>query len=344
MIWLNVLHMSPIWTLVVLAMSSLEYLMPELSRPGIAFSITVTEEFRRSEAHSKIVRRYRRGIALSALAGLFVAMGGVAQLDGWSGPGAFTIQYVIFLVSFAMARSATAKYRVAPDPVREAEFTRREPPIMLALLVIAPLIAMCAALAWTYANWQLIPDPYPVHWGLNGQPDLWVQRTPLHVYGMLGLLAGVAAVLAFFGYGFLFWVRRPDGTQERSWYRLPAGWIAIVLGAEYFVAASAMLPLGMDVHPVELILLSLLAASSLCLIVIGPIGSRAPSRTNDYTPDGAWKLGIFYYNPEDAALFVEKRFGLGWTVNFGQVRAWILLGLAVAPLGLGFAFVMSLTT
>jgi uncharacterized membrane protein len=344
MIWLNVLHINPIWTLVVLAMSSLEYLMPELSRPSVVFSITVSPEFLNSKAHSGIVRRYRRGVLLSAIVGVFIALGGVDALVGWSGPGAFCAQYVLFVTSFALARSATSHYRAEPDSIRQAEFSRNEPPVMLALLVIAPLIAMCAALGWTYLNWQYIPDPYPVHWGLNGQPDLWVQRTPLHVYGMLALLAGVAALLAFFGYGFLFWVRRPDGTRERSWYRLPTGWIAIMLGAEYFVAASAMLPLGLDVQPYELVLLSLLAASSLCLIVIGPIGSRVPSRTNDYTPDGAWKLGIFYYNPNDAALFVEKRFGLGWTVNFGQTRAWILIGLALAPLGLGFAFVMSLTS
>jgi uncharacterized membrane protein len=343
MIWFNVLHMSPVWSLVVLVMSSLEYVMPEMSRPGVAFSITVAPEFSSSPVHSRIVRRYRRGILMSALVGLFVAMGGVESLDGWSGPGAFCIQYLLFIASFGIARAAASRHHAEPDSIREAEFTRREPPVMLALLVIAPLIAMCSALAWTYANWQFIPDPYPVHWGLNGQPDLWVQRTPLHVYGMLGLLAGVAAMLAFFGYGFLFWVRRPDGTRERSWFRLPTGWIAIVLGAEYFVAGSAMLPLGMDVRPFELVVLSLLAASSLCLIVIGPIGSRAPSHSNDYTPDGAWKLGVFYYNPNDAALFVEKRFGLGWTVNFGQTRAWVLIGLALAPLGLGFAFVMSLT-
>jgi len=343
-IWFNVLHINPVWTMIVLTMASLEYLMPEFSRPSVAFSITVGPQFRDSAEHARIVRRYRRGVLLSALVGIFIALGGVQQVQAWSGPGAFCAQYLLFIASFAMARAATSRHHSEPEAIREADFTRREPPIMLALLVMAPLVAMCAALAWTYLNWQYIPDPYPVHWGLNGQPDVWVQRTPLHVYGMLALLAGVAAMLAFFGYGFLFWIRRPDGTGERAWYRLPTGCIAIMLGAEYFVAASAMLPLGVDVHPYELLLLSLLAASSLCLIIVGPIGSRAPSRSSDYTPDGAWKLGMFYYNPDDAALFVEKRFGLGWTVNFGHTRAWVLIGLALAPLGLGFAFVMSLTS
>ena len=41
---------------------------------------------------------------------------------------------------------------------------------------------------------------------------------------------------------------------------------------------------------------------------------------------------------------VEKRFGLGWTINFGQTRAWELIALALAPLGFGFAFVMSIAS
>jgi len=41
--------------------------------------------------------------------------------------------------------------------------------------------------------------------------------------------------------------------------------------------------------------------------------------------DKCWKLGVFYYNPDDPALFVEKRFGIGWTNNFAQPVSWILL-------------------
>jgi uncharacterized membrane protein len=53
-------------------------------------------------------------------------------------------------------------------------------------------------------------------------------------------------------------------------------------------------------------------------------GGQAPS--GDRTPDECWKGGLFYYNPADPALWVEKRFGIGWTFNFGNPRAWIVLG------------------
>ena len=36
-------------------------------------------------------------------------------------------------------------------------------------------------------------------------------------------------------------------------------------------------------------------------------------------------LGVFYVNRNDPSLFVEKRFGLGYTVNFGNPKAVGLL-------------------
>jgi uncharacterized membrane protein len=53
-------------------------------------------------------------------------------------------------------------------------------------------------------------------------------------------------------------------------------------------------------------------------------GHQAPA--GDRTPDKCWKGGVFYYNPADPALWVEKRFGIGWTCNFGNPRAWFVLG------------------
>jgi uncharacterized membrane protein len=39
-----------------------------------------------------------------------------------------------------------------------------------------------------------------------------------------------------------------------------------------------------------------------------------------------WVAGIFYYNRQDPTLWVEKRFGLGWTLNFARPASWFMLG------------------
>ena len=57
----------------------------------------------------------------------------------------------------------------------------------------------------------------------------------------------------------------------------------------------------------------------------------------DATPDHAWKVGgLFYFNPHDPAIWVEKRFGLGYTLNMGNSRAWLLIiGMMLAPMVAG---------
>ena len=80
------------------------------------------------------------------------------------------------------------------------------------------------------------------------------------------------------------------------------------------------------------------------LIWLGQGGSRAGGQpeygepVGDRTPDAAWKLGQFYYNPADPALIVEKRFGLGYTLNFGNRWSWVLTAALFVPLVLSIAF------
>ena len=41
--------------------------------------------------------------------------------------------------------------------------------------------------------------------------------------------------------------------------------------------------------------------------------------------DRYWNAGFFYNNPDDPAMFVPKRYGLGWTMNFGHPQARLVL-------------------
>jgi len=52
----------------------------------------------------------------------------------------------------------------------------------------------------------------------------------------------------------------------------------------------------------------------------------------DRTPDACWKWGLVYVNAADPSILVEKRFGIGYTLNFGNRWTWVVLALLlVAP-------------
>ncbi len=82
-------------------------------------------------------------------------------------------------------------------------------------------------------------------------------------------------------------------------------------------------------------LLILLSAVTLA-VKTGQSGSRLKLKINETAKginnvddDSYWKLGMFYYNPHDPSIWVPKRFGVGWTINFGRPAGFaIIIALA----------------
>ena len=76
----------------------------------------------------------------------------------------------------------------------------------------------------------------------------------------------------------------------------------------------------------------LIAAVSVLLPLLVKTGGRPP--------DDKWK-GVFYSNPDDPAVLVAKRYGIGYTLNFGNPWSWVVLAaillLVAAPIAFSVA-------
>ena len=55
--------------------------------------------------------------------------------------------------------------------------------------------------------------------------------------------------------------------------------------------------------------------------------------------DSFWILGFIYNNPNDPSVFVNKRFGAGWTVNIGSPKGKILFILPFVIILLSLIFI-----
>jgi len=64
------------------------------------------------------------------------------------------------------------------------------------------------------------------------------------------------------------------------------------------------------------------------------LGGNSANAT-DRMDDRYWKFGGIYVNSNDPAIFVERRVGLGWTINFGNPRGLLVMLFILA---LPFAF------
>ena|SRR5947209_18972466 len=101
--------------------------------------------------------------------------------------------------------------------------------------------------------------------------------------------------------------------------------------------------------PALLLICGVLLVVFLVLVLPMP-RSRAKARTRadrGSTPaifrddDRYWYGGIFYNNPDDPDPFVPKRYGFGWTVNFGHPVGKLIL-ITILVLGLVLPLVVAL--
>ena len=344
MIWPNVLIVDLPWTLAVVMFGALEYLMPELTRRDVMFSVRVPRAAIESFGPA-VISRYRRLLTASILLSLTVVLAKPRLLSNWSGAAAFAVEYAGFAVALFRARREVWAHASAVTTIREADLNASDPPLTIIVAFAIPLLCIGAVALWTYSNWNALPDPYPIHWTMGLEPDAWVPRTPLHVYGLLGLLTGATVLVAILCWGLLFWSRRQRSTRSAD--SATTLTIVFMLCAEYAMAAMAMLPLGFSAHGTDLAVFIAITAASICLIITARGGvldeAADSSRTAlDLSPDSAWKLGLFYFNPSDPALFVEKRFGIGWTINLGRPWAWVFGAIVLIPTAVGEAFLVAM--
>jgi uncharacterized membrane protein len=194
-------------------------------------------------------------------------------------------------------------------------------------------------------NWDRVPDRLPVHWGLNLKADRWVGKSPEQVNGALLAGALICALMLVFAYAVLAsrHVNTSGPAAEReSRHRVLNVWILLASG--YLVAVTHCVPL-----------LVAIAAGQEALNALGPViaaiailplialvfvlvrfarQSRDVTDANDLrgdaTLDDNWYGGMFYFNREDPAIVVEKRFGFGYTLNMGNPVAWAITGMLVA--------------
>ena len=222
------------------------------------------------------------------------------------------------------------------------------------LAFVAPLLA-----------YDEMPRRIPIHWGVTGEADGWVERN----VAVILFLPALGAYLQFF----LYVLRRDfagakmtlpaDSTEEYlvakekylrtnvdtlDWTRLTIAVtfcsIALMQIATAVARLRAMEPLARA--GVFLGLIALIGGITVFLVRMIRINARLQQQTgNDYAQRSAdeshWLHGgLTYSNPEDPALVVEKLVGVGYTLNMAHpgIRSRLLL-MGGIPLFVIWAFV-----
>lgn len=181
----------------------------------------------------------------------------------------------------------------------------------------------CALWAFYQKVLPRLPDPVPTHFDAAGRANGWTPKDHLHwiVFGLpllvWLLLLGVGAASAA--------AEKDPARAEVQAFRPLRG--TLVLGFCLLMGATLLIPLhGLRALGAGVGLLFACLAAGVAFL------GRDTFRYLKDAPDaGNYRWGVFYNNPEDPRLWVPKRIGLGWTLNYARPAAWWLTALFLLP-------------
>ena len=245
---------------------------------------------------------------------------------------ASTWQLVAAAVALVSARRHTLPY-AQPSGAREIELLPARGLRGGGFVQLLPFAIIAATALYVSLHWDAIPDRFPIHWDGSGRPNGWSTRSFFGVFGPGLIGAAVCAGVSALYYAIAHKTRGGSDTDRRM-RNLN---LRIVLGVQTLLALTFSWTMMLSAAPGLVrfvIVMPILIVLFVVSAIVGAVFTtrRLEASGGDFTPDACWKGGgMFYYNPDDPAIFVQKRFGIGYTLNFGNRWSWFWLALLMLP-------------
>lgn len=222
------------------------------------------------------------------------------------------------------------------------------------LWFLIPLAIIGLNIMAGYLAYDQLPIFVATHWNAYGEIDGGVLKTHGIIY-LLPIVQLIITTFMFLLYQAVGWSKlqlstiHPVDSKERNRifrYRWGANIIFLNILILLFISllnlyVLQMIPINIFVllYTQPMLMIAILMDILLMGIWTGQGGSRINLQTKASSFDNGsaldddkyWLGGLLYYNPGDPALFVEKRFGIAWGMNYGNVKAYIFIALFVAP-------------
>lgn len=174
------------------------------------------------------------------------------------------------------------------------------------LLPLAGLVALAFLLAW---RWPHLPAQVATHFDAAGRPNGWTPKSALPF-----VVLGVPMLL----WGLLLLASRSTTRRQPAMAALLGPFRALfVFGIQCIFGDLLLKGPGWG------------AAFGVACIFVGVLLliHRALGLARTLPRDDRYRAGAFFVDPADPRLFVPKRLGLGWTLNFGRPLAWLVMAL-----------------
>jgi uncharacterized membrane protein len=329
------------------------WLTPSLTPPTVPFGVRVPPNRIDADVISEQRRWFRWVVGVGG--GAAVTAGVTFAVVIRAGRPLTTLVLTFVLIGVGLASYLRAHGRIQAAKIREhwyeglregvsVDTSLRTEPVTFPWLWAAPAIGVIlGTMALAVIRYPHLPPRIILHVDAAGRPDQTVATSVLAVAGPIFTQVVVTAALMF-----AVWLSlraradldpaQPTTSADR--HRAFAGRMSRGLLVLTALVDLSFFGLGwqiwsantsISVWPVIAPVFAGVAVLFAVIIRTGQLGVRVPAAGGE-NPTGVvhrdddryWRGGLIYINRRDPAVFVPKRFGVGWTMNLGNPWAVVV--------------------
>lgn len=346
------------------------YITPSLTRKELYFGVRIPNDHLDDEELKKFKTQYNKNFALSCgVYSILLIIILFFTQNPFIYTGGFLGLTLLSFLNFYYIRNKVLNFKKLNNwtesknqvVVVDTSFrTSKDKRIVVSpwWFIIPAIIAIVNAIV-ALSLYDTLPDRIPTHWNIKGMADAWEEKSIASILQLPVMQMFITGVM-YFSYKMAerskqqISSRNPELSKEQNrLFRLRWSGYTVVLNITMVILFTIINFTSLNILKISsktmiaimLVLIGISLAGSIFMSLwTGQGGSRIKIKDennnkenyNDREDDDHWKLGVFYFNPDDPALFIEKRFGVGWTINFGRpiaviIFAVIILGAFLIP-------------
>ncbi|CZQ81363.1 Hypothetical protein Tpal_188 [Trichococcus palustris] len=338
---------------------------PFYSRKGAPFGVTVPTAHQEDNYIVRLKKEYLyQNIIISILFALpillFLRLDDLRQAEMISSIYVTAAMLVYLIISFVLYLQKRKKIRawkkannIKTEPkmekiVIDTSYQKDLKVISNGVFVIAQLFIVLVTVGITLYYYDAIPERFPVHWNSANEPDRIVDKSYLSVLMLPVMQLFMIPVLFFSHYSFIKSKQKLSpylsdlSSKQSKLFRQAWSYYFLVVSiltqlllsgihffSLFFADSGAEWVIGITIPYVIIIMGYSLyltwkygqGGEKLFLHEAGEL----PDDVAEVDEEDYWKWGVWYYNPNDPSIFVEKRFGIGSTMNMARWQAWFFV-------------------
>ncbi|MBO3442954.1 DUF5808 domain-containing protein [Clostridium sp. CCUG 7971] len=204
-------------------------------------------------------------------------------------------------------------------------------------IYLIPIFIIVIISIFTFINYPKISNMVPIHWNFMGIADGFIEKSYINIIFLILAQFALSILLSFISLSSIKSRVRvdPENIEQsrldniKYLNKIGYTFLVVIFSINLIIINSLMASIyGPNLNIAVSILTFLVTILSTIYLIFTYVKSPNSKYTSSYSPDddeNYWILGSIYNNPNDPSFMVQKRFGIGWTINIATPLGKIFL-------------------